>query len=225
MDLTRPESVSAAERATAPWPGVCVHTRTFWRLSRSTQTPAKGARRNVGICPAKLTVPSSSADPVRRYRPSHPVATSVIQVPISEMLWPPTKSWKLRWRSARHACDARPATRSSTPRATSCTASVPAPVVSSGAAQSRILICIRCTASDRGLVCFECFHPLNQQSARKPLLLHLSHRMGVNGQAMNLGALGIAPKVSRRYANVRGKTEGGIARGVLPVDSTSSVRR
>jgi len=34
------------------------------------------------------------------------VATRVIQVPISEMLCPPTKSWKLRWRSARHECEA-----------------------------------------------------------------------------------------------------------------------
>ena len=64
--VTRPESVSAARASDCTMASVCVHTRTFWRLSRSTQTPAKGARRNVGICPAKLTVPSSSADPVRR---------------------------------------------------------------------------------------------------------------------------------------------------------------
>src|ERR1700747_1688411 len=30
----------------------------------------------------------------------------VIQVPMSEMLWPPKKRRKLRWPSARHACDA-----------------------------------------------------------------------------------------------------------------------
>lgn len=32
----------------------------------------------------------------------------VIQVPISEMLWPPKKSRKLRWRRARQACEAPP---------------------------------------------------------------------------------------------------------------------
>ena len=32
----------------------------------------------------------------------------VIHVPISEMLWPPKKSRKLRWRSARHACEKSP---------------------------------------------------------------------------------------------------------------------
>src|ERR1700691_2129838 len=83
---------------------VCVHTSTFLRLSRSTHTPAKGATRKVGIWPAKLTVPSSSAEPVSRYT-SHDVAMRVIQVPISEMVWPPKKSLKLRCRSARHTCD------------------------------------------------------------------------------------------------------------------------
>ena len=29
----------------------------------------------------------------------------VIHVPMSEMLWPPKKSRKLRWRKARHACE------------------------------------------------------------------------------------------------------------------------
>ncbi len=64
--VMRPESVSAARASDCTMASVCVHTSTCWRLSRSTQTPAKGARRNVGICPAKPTVPSSSADPVSR---------------------------------------------------------------------------------------------------------------------------------------------------------------
>src|SRR5580698_7166345 len=84
---------------------VCVHTSTCLRLSLSTQTPANGATRNVGIWPAKLTVPNSSAEPVSRYT-SHDVAMRVIQVPISEMVWPPKNSLKLRCRSARHTCEA-----------------------------------------------------------------------------------------------------------------------
>src|ERR1700691_6147663 len=82
---------------------VCVHTSTFLRLSRSTHTPAKGATRKVGIWPAKLTVPSSSAEPVSRYT-SHDVAMRVIQVPMSEIVWPPKNSRKLRCRNERHAC-------------------------------------------------------------------------------------------------------------------------
>jgi hypothetical protein len=58
----------------------------------------------VGICPAKLTVPSSSADPVNR-KTSQLVAIRVIQVPMSEMLWPPKKRRKFLCLSARHACD------------------------------------------------------------------------------------------------------------------------
>src|SRR6185437_5952509 len=82
----------------------CVHISTVRRFSRSTSTPANGARRNVGICPAKLTTPSSSADPVSRYT-SHAVAMRVIHVPISEMLCPPKNSRKFRCRSARHVCE------------------------------------------------------------------------------------------------------------------------
>jgi hypothetical protein len=59
----------------------------------------------VGICPAKLTVPSRSADPVKR-KTSQLVAIRVIHVPMSEMLWPPKKRRKFRCLSARHACDA-----------------------------------------------------------------------------------------------------------------------
>ena len=57
---------------------------------------------NVGICPAKLTVPSSSAECVSRYT-SHDVAMRVIHVPMSEIVCPPKNSRKLRCRNARHA--------------------------------------------------------------------------------------------------------------------------
>ena len=63
---------------------VCVHTSTLRRSSRSIHTPANGASRNVGIWPAKLTVPSTSAEPVSLYT-SHDVAMRVIHVPMSEM--------------------------------------------------------------------------------------------------------------------------------------------
>ena len=60
------ERVSAASAKDWTMESVCVQTSTWRRSRRSTQTPAKGANRNVGICPAKLTVPSSSAEPVSR---------------------------------------------------------------------------------------------------------------------------------------------------------------
>ena len=56
-----------------------------------THTPAKGASRKVGICPANPTTPSSSAEPVRRYT-SQLVAIRVIHVPISDTLCPPKNS-------------------------------------------------------------------------------------------------------------------------------------
>ena len=61
-----PESVSAASASAWTIDSVCVHTSTWRRSSRSTQTPAKGASRKLGICPAKLTVPSKRAEPVSR---------------------------------------------------------------------------------------------------------------------------------------------------------------
>ena len=44
----------------------CVQTSTLALIQRSTQTPAKGASRKVGIWPVKPTMPSSHADPVSR---------------------------------------------------------------------------------------------------------------------------------------------------------------
>ena len=61
-----PESVNAARVSDWIIDRVCVHTSTWRRFSRSTHTPAKGASRKVGIWPAKLTVPSKSAEPVSR---------------------------------------------------------------------------------------------------------------------------------------------------------------
>jgi len=68
-----------------------VTQRTRYRPQRSTQTPARGASRNVGIWPAKPTRPSTDADPVRRYT-SQLVATRVIQVPTSDVPCPRKKS-------------------------------------------------------------------------------------------------------------------------------------
>jgi hypothetical protein len=56
----------------------------------------------VGICPANPTTPSKKAEPVSRYT-SQLVASRVIHVPISEMLWPPKYKRKFRCRSDRHA--------------------------------------------------------------------------------------------------------------------------
>ncbi len=108
--VIRPENVNAASASDCTMASVCVQISTCLRLSRSTQTPAKGARRNVGIWPAKLTVPSSSAECVSLYT-SHAVAMRVIHVPMSEMVCPPKKRRKLRCRSARHAWDTPPAAR------------------------------------------------------------------------------------------------------------------
>ena len=106
--VMRCESVSHASKSDCTMASVWVHTNTLRRSMRSTMTPASGASRNVGICPAKPTVPSSSGDLVSRYT-SQDVAMRVIQVPISEMLCPPKKRRKLRWRRARQACEKSPA--------------------------------------------------------------------------------------------------------------------
>ena len=69
---------------------ICVITSVRCRSQRSTQTPATGARKNIGTCEQKLTVPSRTADPVSRYT-SQLVASRVIQVPISEVGLPGEK--------------------------------------------------------------------------------------------------------------------------------------
>ena len=69
----------------------CVTTSTLWRFRRSTHTPAKGANRKVGICPANPTTPSSSAESVSRYT-NQLVAIRVIHVPVRETLCPPKNS-------------------------------------------------------------------------------------------------------------------------------------
>jgi len=45
--------------ATAPWPASCVHTDLLAVETGPTPDAGKRARRNVGIWPAKLTVPST----------------------------------------------------------------------------------------------------------------------------------------------------------------------
>jgi len=93
--LIRCARVSHASSSDCTMASVCVHTSTRRRSWRSTITPAIGANIKVGICPAKLTVPSSSADFVSRYT-SHAVAMRVIHVPTSEIVCPPKNSRKLR---------------------------------------------------------------------------------------------------------------------------------
>ena len=61
-----PRSANQASSADCTIASACVTTSTRWRFQRSTSTPANGASRNVGICPAKPTTPSSSAEPVSR---------------------------------------------------------------------------------------------------------------------------------------------------------------
>ena len=64
--VTWPERVSAARVSDWTMDKAWVQTRTRRRSRRSIQTPAKGARRKVGIWPMKLTVPSRRAEWVRR---------------------------------------------------------------------------------------------------------------------------------------------------------------
>jgi hypothetical protein len=63
---TTPVSVRAASAAASSIAVVCVKTMMRWRLCRSATAPPTDASRKTGICPEKLTKPSSTADPVRR---------------------------------------------------------------------------------------------------------------------------------------------------------------
>ena len=58
--------VSAARASDCTMASVWVQTRSLAAVEAVDQTPAKGARRKVGIWPAKLTVPSSRAELVSR---------------------------------------------------------------------------------------------------------------------------------------------------------------
>ena len=72
--------VSAASASDCTAARACVQTRTVRRFQRSTQTPAKGASRKVGIWPAKPTMPSSqrgAGEPIDQPaggEPGHPGA-------------------------------------------------------------------------------------------------------------------------------------------------------
>jgi hypothetical protein len=85
-----------------------------------------------------------------------------------------------------------------------------------------------------------CLRTLQSERAaalRYPLLLHSLASDGVNGQGLWMSMVakpfqartsarrGITQKCHGGTANVRGKCIGGIAKGTLRVDSTSSVRR
>ncbi len=63
MTCARVRPASASDWTAA---AACVHTRSLRRLRRSTQTPANGPTANETIWPAKLTIPSNSADCVSR---------------------------------------------------------------------------------------------------------------------------------------------------------------
>jgi hypothetical protein len=62
----RPVSVSAARANASAIAVVWVARRIRWRLRRSATAPPIGARRNTGICVAKLSRPRSTEEPVRR---------------------------------------------------------------------------------------------------------------------------------------------------------------
>ena len=71
-------------------PGPASTTSTLRRFKRSTQTPANGASRNVGICPAKPTTPSSkrgageAVDQPARRDARHPGADQRDALPAEE---------------------------------------------------------------------------------------------------------------------------------------------
>ena len=62
--------------------------------------PPSTENANTGIWPEKPTRPSSAEEPVRLYT-SQDCATFCIQVPTRLMNWPPKKSWKFLYLSAR----------------------------------------------------------------------------------------------------------------------------
>ena len=68
--------------------------------TRRQRAPAERWESAPRSPPRPAESPSRSAG-----KPASAVAMRVIQVPISEMLWPPKKSRKLRCLSARHACE------------------------------------------------------------------------------------------------------------------------
>jgi len=75
-------------------------------LYLSAIAPPNAATRKTGIWPEKLTAPSSTAEPVRRYT-SHDWAIDCIHVPMSEISWPKKNKRKFRWRKARKAVGSR----------------------------------------------------------------------------------------------------------------------
>ncbi len=97
-----PARSSQAITSACTMASVCVKITSRWRLVRSTNTPATGARKKVGICPANPTTPNHHGDLVKS-QTSHAKATCCIQVPTSEIVWPAKKRRKLRLPSARNA--------------------------------------------------------------------------------------------------------------------------
>ena len=95
--LVRVRNASAkASSIDAVW----VAMTTWRRLRRSAAMPPSTENANTGIWPEKPTRPSSAEEPVRLYT-SQDCATFCIQVPTRLMSWPPKKSWKFLYLSAR----------------------------------------------------------------------------------------------------------------------------
>ena len=81
-------AASAADcRSASDWVTSSRRRLSVW----STNTPASGESRKIGICPANPTSPSSLAELVRWYA-SHREAVVVIQVPTSETTCPQKNS-------------------------------------------------------------------------------------------------------------------------------------
>ena len=89
-EVIRPENIMAASvpawRMDSDW----VRSSSRRRSQRSAKTPATGAKSRLGICPAKLTMPSIIIESVSR-KTSHCMAMCCIQVPISDRPWPKKK--------------------------------------------------------------------------------------------------------------------------------------
>ena len=88
---TRPLSVSPASTSGKTIESVWVTRMMRWRLTRSATVPPIVANRKTGASVTNEVTPRSADDPVRR-KTSHDSATDCIQVPVSEMSWPPKKS-------------------------------------------------------------------------------------------------------------------------------------
>ena len=82
LTLAPPAHVTHASASDSATVAICVTISVLQRSKRSAQMPPKGARKNIAICPANPVMPSSSAEPVRRYT-SQLTAICCTHMPIS----------------------------------------------------------------------------------------------------------------------------------------------